>query len=141
MKQLYTAHAMASGGGRDKGLTGTDNGKLTFTFATPSEMGGSGKGTNPEELFACGYAACYLGAMRFAASRDKLTMPANATVSSAVTLCARDDGAGLALEIELKVSMPGIPVADAEEIIKRGHVVCPYSYSIKGNVKVTTTVV
>ena len=141
MKQLYTAHAKASGGGRNNGLTGTDNGKLTFTTATPTEMGGSGKGTNPEELFACGYAAGYLGAMRFAANRDKLTMPADATVSSSVSLCARDDGTGLGLEVELKVSLPGLSKAEAEEVTRRGHVVCPYSYSIQNNVKVTTTIV
>ena len=138
MKIAYTAHAKASGGGRDKGLTGTENGRLTFTTATPKEMGGSDKGTNPEELFASGYAACYLGAMRFAAGRDKLSMPADASVSSAVGIGPRDDGQGFGIEVTLNVSLPGLSKADAEEITKRGHVVCPYSHAIKGNVKVTT---
>ena len=137
MKIAYTAHAKASGGGRN-GLTGTDNGRLTFTTATPTEMGGSGKGTNPEEIFASGYAACYLGAMRFVAGRDKLTMPAEATVASSVGIGPRDDGEGFGIEVTLNVSLPGLSKAEAEELIKRGHVVCPYSHAIKGNVKVTT---
>ena len=137
MKIAYTAHAKATGGGRN-GVTGTDNGRLTFTTATPTEMGGSGKGTNPEELFASGYAACYLGAMRFVAGRDKLIMPAESTVSSAVGIGPRDDGQGFGIEVTLNVSLPGLSKADAEELSKRGHVVCPYSHAIKGNVKVTT---
>jgi lipoyl-dependent peroxiredoxin len=141
MKIAYTAHAKATGGGRNNGLTGTENGRLTFTMATPVEMGGSGKGTNPEELFASGYAACYLGAMRFAAARDKLTMPVDASVSSAVGIGPRDDEQGFGLEVTLNVSLPGLSFDQAEEITKRGHVVCPYSYSIKGNVKVTTNIV
>jgi len=140
MKIAYTAHAKASGGGRN-GLTGTDNGRLTFTTATPKEMGGSDKGTNPEELFACGYAACYLGAMRFVANRDKLAMPAEATVASSVGIGPRDDGAGFGIEVTLDVSLPGLSKADAEELTRRGHVVCPYSHSLKGNVTVTTNIV
>ena len=140
MKLAYTAHAKATGNGRN-GISASDNGRLTFTLATPTEMGGSGKGTNPEEIFACGYAACYLGAMRFVAGRDKLAMPAEATVSSAVSIGPRDDGQGFGIEVVLNVSLPGMGKADAEELTKRGHVVCPYSHSIKGNVQVTTNVV
>jgi len=139
MKLLYTAHAKAHGNGRN-GISASDNGRLTFTLATPTEMGGSGKGTNPEEMFACSYAACFLGAMRFVAGRDKLTMPADATVASAVSIGARDDGQGFGLEVVLDVSMPGLAKADAEELAKRGHVVCPNSHAIKGNVKVTTNI-
>ncbi len=141
MKIAYTAHAKATGGGRNNGLTGTENGRLTFTIATPTEMGGSGKGTNPEELFASGYATCYLGAMRFAAQRDKLSMPADASVSSEASIGPRDDGEGFGIEVTLNVSLPGLSKADAEELTKRGHVVCPYSHAIKGNVKVTTNLV
>ena len=140
MKIAYTAKAHASGGGRN-GLTGTDNGRLTFTTASPKELGGSDLGTNPEELFASGYAACYLGAMRFAAGRDKLTMPAEATVASSVGIGPRDDGEGFGIEVTLNVSLPGLTKDQAEDLTKRGHVVCPYSHSIKGNVKVTTHIV
>ncbi|MDE2383359.1 MAG: organic hydroperoxide resistance protein [Alphaproteobacteria bacterium] len=137
MKAAYTAHAKATGNGRN-GIAATDNGRLTFTLATPTEMGGSGKGTNPEEMFACGYAACYLGAMRFVAGRDKLPMPPEATVSSAVSLGPRDDGQGFGLEVTLTVSLPGVSAADGQELTRRAHIVCPYSHSIKGNVTVTT---
>ena len=140
MHIAYTAHAHASGGGRN-GLTGTDNGRLTFTTATPKEMGGSDLGTNPEEIFASGYAACYLGAMRFVAGRDKLKMPAEATVKSSVGIGPRDDGAGFGIEVTLNVALPGLSKTEAEELTKRGHVVCPYSNAIKGNVNVTTNLV
>ena len=140
MKIAYTAKAKATGNGRN-GISATENGRLTFTLATPTEMGGSGKGTNPEELFASGYAACYLGAMRFVAGRDKLAMPADATVSSEVGIGSRDDGAGFGIEVVLNVTLPGMDKAAAEELTKRGHVVCPYSHSIHGKVKVTTNIV
>jgi lipoyl-dependent peroxiredoxin len=140
MKIAYTAHAKATGGGRN-GLTGTENGRLTFTTASPKELGGSDKGTNPEELFACGYAACYLGAMRFAAGRDKLSIPSDATVAADVSIGPRDDGQGFGIAVTLNVSLPGLAKADAEDLMKRGHVVCPYSHSIQGNVEVITVLV
>jgi lipoyl-dependent peroxiredoxin len=140
MKIAYTAHAKATGGGRN-GLTATENGRLTFTTASPKELGGSDKGTNPEELFACGYAACYLGAMRFAAGRDKLSIPSDATVAADVSIGPRDDGQGFGIAVTLNVSLPGLEKADAEELMKRGHVVCPYSHSIHGNVEVITVLV
>ena len=140
MKLAYTAYAKARGNGRN-GISASDNGRLTFTLATPTEMGGSGKGTNPEEMFACGYAACFLGAMRFVAGRDKLAMPAEATVASAVSIGARDDGEGFGLEVVLNVSLPGLSKAEGEELTRRGHIVCPNSHAIKGNVKVTTNLV
>ena len=139
MKIAYTAHATANGGGRE-GLSKTDDGRVTVTLATPTEMGGSGKGTNPEQLFATGYAGCYLGAMRFAAGKAKIEMPAAATVSTNVSIGARDDGEGFGLEVTIDVNLPGMEKAAAEDLSKRGHVVCPYSHSIKGNVMVTTNV-
>ncbi len=140
MKIDYTANATASGGGRN-GLSRTDDGRVTVTLASPIEMGGSGKGTNPEQLFATGYAGCYLGAMRFAAGKAKIDMPPVATVSSHVSIGTRDDGEGFGLEVTLDVNLPGMDKAAAEDLAARGHVVCPYSHSIKGNVKVTTNVI
>jgi lipoyl-dependent peroxiredoxin len=139
MKIAYTAHATATGGGRD-GLSRTDDGRVTVTLAPPTEMGGSGKGTNPEQLFATGYAGCYLGAMRFAAGKAKINMPAAATVTTNVSIGARDDGEGFGLEVSLDVNLPGMDKAAAEDLTKRGHVVCPYSHSIMKTVKVTTNV-
>jgi lipoyl-dependent peroxiredoxin len=139
MKLVYTANATATGGGRN-GISATDDGRVTVTLASPIEMGGSGKGTNPEQLFATGYAGCYLGAMRFAAGKAKIDMPAAANVSSHVSIGARDDGEGFGLEISLDVHLPGMSQAAAEDLAARGHVVCPYSHSIKGNIAVVTNV-
>lgn len=140
MKIAYTAHATATGGGRN-GLSKTDDGRVTVTLATPTEMGGTGKGTNPEQLFATGYAGCYLGAMRFAAGKANIKVPDDASVTANVSIGPRDDGEGFGLEVVLDVSLPGMSKAEAEDLTKRGHVVCPYSHSIKDNVKVTTNIV
>ena len=139
MKIAYTAHATANGGGRE-GLSKTDDGRVTVTLATPTEMGGSGKGTNPEQLFATGYAGCFLGAMRYAAGQAKIDMPAAATVSSSVSIGPRDDGTGFGLEVTLDVNLPGMTKPAAEDLAKRGHVVCPYSHSILKTVAVKTNV-
>ena len=140
MKIAYTAHATATGGGRDQGLSRTDDGRVTVTLATPTEMGGSGKGTNPEQLFATGYATCFLGAMRYAAGKAKIDMPKDASTSAHVGIGGRDDGEGFAIEVVMDVSLPGMSKDAAEDLIKRGHVVCPYSHAIKGNAHVTTNV-
>ncbi len=102
----YWTEAKASGGGRN-GIAGLANGQLTVTMASPKELGGSGMGHNPEELFATGYAACYLGAMRFAAGSEKLgTVPDTATVKAHVGIGPRLDG-GFGLKVKLVVSLPG----------------------------------
>lgn len=137
-KILYTAQAQASGGGRD-GKSATLDGALSVSLAAPKEMGGSGLGINPEQLFAVGYAACYLGAMRYVAGLEKLgTIPAEATVTSSVGIGLRDEG-GLGLTVSLEVSMPGVDRAVAEKIMERGHFICPYSNAIKGSLRVSTT--
>jgi len=140
MKIAYTANATATGGGRD-GLSRTDDGRVTVTLAPPTEMGGSGKGTNPEQLFATGYAGCYLGAMRFAGGKAGIKVPDDASVTVHVSIGARDDGEGFGLMVTLDVKLPGLAKDVAEDLTRRGHVVCPYSHSIKGNVSVTTNVV
>jgi lipoyl-dependent peroxiredoxin len=139
MKIVYTAHATATGGGR-QGLSRTDDGHVTMTLATPVEMGGTGKGTNPEQLFATGYAACYLGAMRFAGNKFKITVPADASVTASAGIGGRDDGEGFGIEVTMNVTLPGMTQEAADDLAAKGHVVCPYSHSIKGNVKVTTVV-
>jgi osmotically inducible protein OsmC len=122
----YTTSAKASGGGRN-GIAGLENGQLTVTMASPKELGGSGLGHNPEELFATGYAACYLGAMRFAASSEKLgAVPDSATVKAEVGIGPRSDG-GFGLKVKLVVSLPGLERSVAEKIVERGHFICPYS--------------
>lgn len=136
----YTTESHATGGGRN-GISKLVNGMLTVTMASPKELGGAGLGMNPEELFAVGYAACYLGAMRFAAGSEKLgTVPPDATVNATVGMGPRDDG-GFGLAVTLKVSLPGLDRAVAERIAERGHHICPYSNATRGNIKVETIVV
>ncbi len=137
---LYTAHALASGGGRD-GKSATLDGALAVTLAPPKELGGSGNGNNPEQLFAVGYAACYLGAMRHAASQDKSlpAVPADATVESSVGIGVRPEG-GFGLTIALKVNLPGVEAAAAARLIEAGHFICPYSNALKAGLPVATTI-
>lgn len=136
----YFTEATATGGGRN-GLAKLANGQLTVTLASPKELGGSGFGHNPEELFALGYAACYLGAMRFAAQSEKLgTVPEDATVTAKVGIGPRSDG-GFGLAITLEVKMPGVDKAVAEKIAERGHFICPYSHLARGGIEVATTLV
>lgn len=135
----YWAEAKATGGGRN-GLAQLANGQLTITHASPKELGGSGLGHNPEELFALGYSACYLGAMRYVAGAEKLgTVPDNASVTAHVGIGGRAEG-GFALKVRLVVSMPGVDRAVAEKIAERGHFICPYSHATKGNIEVVTEV-
>lgn len=131
----YSTEAYATGGGRN-GIAGLTDGKLTFTMTSPKELGGSGKGHNPEELFATGYAACYLSAMRFAAQSEKLgTVPDDAKVTAQVGIGPRSDG-GFGLTVKLIVSMPGTDRETAQRIADRGHFICPYSNATKGNIDV-----
>ena len=134
----YWTEATATGGGRN-GLSKLADGKLTVTMASPRELGGSGAGHNPEELFALGYAACYLGAMRFAAQSEKLgTVPEDASVKAKVGIGPRAEG-GFGLAITLEVSLPGLPADVAAKIAERGHFICPYSHLSRGGVTVETT--
>jgi lipoyl-dependent peroxiredoxin len=135
----YWTEAKATGGGRN-GVVSLANGQLTMTMVSPKELGGSGNGHNPEEMFALGYSACYLGAMRFAASSEKLgTVPDDATVTAHVGIGGRSDG-GFGLKVKLVVSMPGVDRATVEKIAERGHFICPYSNATKGNIEVVTEI-
>ena len=133
----YWTEAKATGGGRN-GVASLASGMLTVTMTSPTELGGSGKGHNPEELFALGYAACYLGAMRFAASSEKLgEVPADASVTAHVGIGPRSDG-GFGIAAKLEVSLPGLARDVAEKIVERGHFICPYSNATAGNIEVET---
>ncbi len=136
----YSTDAYATGGGRN-GLAGLTSGMLTVTLTSPKDLGGSGAGLNPEQLFATGYAACFLGAMHFAANSEKLgTVPEDARVDAKVGIGPRSD-IGFGLTVELTVTLPGVDRCVGEKIIERGHVICPYSHAIKGNVEVKTVLV
>lgn len=139
MKILYTAHGSATGGREGKAATDTGNVKLVLN--TPKEMGGGGgDGTNPEQLFAMGYSACFLGALKFVAGKEKVKIPEDARVSADIGIGPRDDGQGFGIAARLTVSVPGVDKAVVEDLVKKAHVVCPYSHATKGNIEVQTTV-
>jgi lipoyl-dependent peroxiredoxin len=131
---LYRTSAKATGG-RD-GRAATLDGALEVKLTTPKELGGGGgEGNNPEQLFAAGYAACFLGAMKFVASKSGLKVPQDTTVTSTVGIGPRSEG-GFGLDIDLAVSLPGVPRNEAEELVEKAHQVCPYSNATRGNVDV-----
>lgn len=138
MKILYTAQAKATGG-RDGRATSSDN-LLDVKLAAPKELGGAGGATNPEQLFAAGYSACFIGALKFVGNRDKIAVPANTEVSAAVGIGPRDDGEGFGLAVTLTVSLPGLDAATAQDLVARAHKVCPYSHATKGNITVETQI-
>ncbi|WP_421694468.1 organic hydroperoxide resistance protein [Aestuariivirga sp.] len=139
MPIAYTAHATSTGGRDGRGKT--DDGKLDLALSLPKEMGGDGKGTNPEQLFAVGYSACYLGAIKFVAGKEKVTITPDASVTANVGVGPREDGGGFGLEVALDVNLPGLTKEQANDIATKAHVVCPYSHATKGNIKVTTNIV
>ena len=134
----YRTKASASGG-RD-GRAATEDGALQVSLSTPKELGGAGgQGNNPEQLFAAGYAACFLGAMKFVAAQDKQKVPDDAKVTSTVGIGPRSEG-GFGLEITLDVSVPGLPRDQAQALVEKAHQVCPYSNATRGNVDVKLNV-
>ena len=137
-KVLYVAHATATGG-RDGRAVSSDN-VLDVKLTTPTELGGAGgAGTNPEQLFAAGYSACFLGALKLVASREKVKLPDDTRIDGSVGIGPIPQGFGI--EVELKISVPGVERAVAEDLVNKAHVVCPYSNATRGNVQVTLTVV
>jgi lipoyl-dependent peroxiredoxin len=128
-------------GGRD-GHAATKDGALDVQLSTPKELGGGGgPGNNPEQLFAAGYSACYLGAMKFVASQGgPAKVPGDTSVTTTVGIGPRSEG-GFGLDVEMEVSLPGVNRADAEALVEKAHQVCPYSNAIRGNVNVRTKVV
>lgn len=135
MQVLYTANAHATGG--REGSAASDDQRLAVTLSTPKELGGgAGSGTNPEQLFAAGYAACFLGALKFVAGQDKLTLSEDAKVESHVGIGKRDDGTGFGLKVTLRASLPGVDADKAADLVERAHVVCPYSHATRGNIEV-----
>ena len=137
-KVLYRAHAKATGG-RDGRAVVPDAG-LELKLTTPKELGGAGgAGTNPEQLFAAGYSACFIGALKFVASQQKIAIPAEASIEGSVGIGVIPNGFGI--EVELAISLPGLDRAVAQSLIDKAHVVCPYSNATRGNVDVTLKLV
>ncbi|UGV24521.1 organic hydroperoxide resistance protein [Rhodopseudomonas boonkerdii] len=135
---LYKTSAKATGG-RD-GRAATTDGALDVKLVTPKELGGAGgEGNNPEQLFAAGYAACFIGAMKFVSSQGGLKVPADVSVTATVGIGPRSAG-GFGLDVELAIALPGLDRADAEALVEKAHQVCPYSNATRGNIEVRSVI-
>lgn len=139
MKILYSTQATSTGG--REGKSSTADGVLAVTLSTPKELGGGGgPGTNPEQLFAAGYSACFLGALKFVAGQAKVAIPAESSVTGQVGIGKRDDGGGFGLEVTLTINVPGGDRSVIEGLVQKAHIVCPYSNATRGNIPVTLVV-
>ncbi len=139
MSILYTTKATATGG-RD-GRATSEDGRLAVTLSTPKELGGNGaEGTNPEQLFAAGYSACFLGAIKYVASQKKVKLSEDTAVTATVGIGPRDDGKGFGLDVALAVTLPGVEAEQAREIVDGAHVVCPYSEATRSNLNVRISI-
>lgn len=130
---LYTAQATAVGG-REGHATSSDR-SLDIALSTPKELGGTGgTGTNPEQLFAAGYSACFLGALRYVAGQEHVALPDTAAVTGRVGIGAVSTG--FAIDVALTVSLPGVNREVADDLVRKAHVVCPYSHATRNNINV-----
>lgn len=135
---VYRAHATATGG--REGQAKSSDGALEVKLSTPKELGGAGgDGTNPEQLFAAGYSACFLGALKHVAGQEKVTLPQDTKIDGHVGIGAIPTGFGI--EVELKISLPGLEQDVAQQLVDKAHVVCPYSNATRGNINITLTLV
>ena len=134
----YTAKATATGG--REGVAKSDHGRLDVNLSTPKGLGGDdGQGTNPEQLFAAGYAACFIGALKFVAGSEKVALPSDTYINSEVSICAIEGGFGIA--VKLAVSLGDMDKAAAQELVNKAHQVCPYSNATRGNIEVELSVI
>lgn len=137
-KVLYVAEAKANGG-RDGRAVSSDD-VLNVQLSTPRELGGAGGyGTNPEQLFAAGYSACFLSAMKFIAGKEKIALPPETSITGRVGIGPIPTGFGI--EAELRISVPGLPKETVRALVNKAHVVCPYSNATRGNIDVKLVVV
>lgn len=137
-KVLYQAQATATGG--REGHASTSDGLLKVQLSTPRELGGAGgTGTNPEQLFAAGYSACFLGALKFVAAQEKLKLSDATSVTGTVGIGAIPTGFGI--EVDLQISLPDLPREQALGLVDKAHIVCPYSNATRDNIAVCLTVV
>ena len=137
MKAIYTAEALATGEGRD-GHARTSDGKVDLELSIPKEMGGNGVGTNPEQLFAAGYAACFHSALRLVAGQEKADV-SDSAVGARVSIGSLDNG-GFGLAVELEVTLPNVDHDTAQKLTEKAHEVCPYSNATRGNIDVNLIV-
>ena len=140
-KAVYTAHATSTGG--RTGTTKSSDGRISLNLSTPKELGGDGgPGTNPEQLFASGYSACFIGAIKAVAARQKVALPAEVSNTAEVSIGPMTGKAGaFSIAVAMKISIPGMDRAAAEALVKAAHEVCPYSNATRGNIDVAISVV
>ena len=134
-KVLYTAQATATGG--REGRAASSDGVLDVQLSTPKELGGAG-GPGTEQLFAAGYSACFLGALKFVAGQNKVALPADTQITGRVGIGAIPTGFGI--EVELTIAVPGLPREQVESLVEKAHIVCPYSNATRGNIDVTLVI-
>jgi Ohr subfamily peroxiredoxin len=140
-KAIYTATSTSTGG--RTGSTKSSDGRISLQLSTPKELGGdNGPGTNPEQLFASGYSACFIGAMKAVAARQKISLPADVSITADVAIGPMTGKEGaFSIAVAMKVSVPGMDRAAAEQLVATAHQVCPYSNATRGNVDVAISVV
>jgi Ohr subfamily peroxiredoxin len=137
-KIVYTGYATATGG--REGWVKSDDGALDIPLTTPKELGGAGKfGVNPEQMFAAGYAACFIGALKFVCAKEKSTLPEQTSVSGEVGIGPISEGFNIA--VTLNVELPGLSSDSAQALIEKAHKVCPYSNATRDNIDVTLNLV
>ena len=135
---LYTANVVSTGG--REGHSKSDDNALSVKLSTPKALGGpGGDGTNPEQLFAAGYSACFLGALKFVAGQQRVVLPSTAQIAAQVGIGPIPTG--FALRVKLEISLPGLPLAQANELVEKAHQVCPYSNATRGNIDVELVVI
>ena len=132
---VFTAESTATGGGRDGHVKSSD-GRIDLDTRMPKEAGGNGEGTNPEQLFSAGYAACFLGALRLVARNNKIDLD-DATGITAQVGFGKDPGGGFAINANLMGYLPGLEQGVADDLMNQAHQVCPYSKATRGNIDVT----
>jgi len=133
-KILYTAQVVSTGG--REGRSESDDKALSVQLSTPKALGGAGgSGTNPEQLFAAGYSACFLSALKFVAGKNRVALPSDAQVTAKVSIGPIPTG--FALQAELEISLLGLTAEQAQELVEQAHAVCPYSNATRGNIEVT----
>jgi osmotically inducible protein OsmC len=139
MQAIYSATATSTGG-RDGRSVSSDN-KLDLSLSTPKELGGAGgEGTNPEQLFAAGYSACFIGALKLVASQQKINIPADVNVTATIGIGPNTKGEGFTISADLEVKIPGVEASVVEQLVEAAHQVCPYSNATRGNIDVNFTI-
>ncbi|MDA9556196.1 organic hydroperoxide resistance protein [Vibrio sp.] len=139
MNSIYSTQATSLGG--REGHSKSDDGRLDVKLSTPKALGGDdGAGTNPEQLFAAGYSACFIGALKFTAMQDKITLPSEPSITAKVGIGENDKGVGFTIAVEMKITLAGLEKAQAQKLVDKAHQVCPYSNATRGNIDVTLIV-